>query len=355
MNAHRVGSVPTVGTMDTMRVFGIRTPGGPDRVEQDIVAVPEPTGHEVLVRVEAFGLNPVDAFFRSTPWEEVARVFPKQIPPAGSLRVLGEDVCGTVVAVGPDVTTRVPGEVVYGSANSMAAAGAHSEFAILDERAIAAAPASMAPADSVAFPMVGITVWESLVDILRIGASDRGARLLVIGGAGGTGSIAIQLASRYLGLAVDATAGSDHSADRCRSMGAETVFDHRRPLLEQTEVDRYPFILCTSDTGAHLGTMFELVAPYGHICTLVPNVTEIPVDGLRRKSASFGVEFMGLRQTGTQIERHGEILRQMTELIDVGVVTDLGGPRLVGLDLETVRDAHRLLDQGRGKVTVSTT
>lgn len=159
--------------------------------------MPVPGPGEVVVRTTSLGVNPADAFFRSTPWEQIAEAFPKELPPPGALRVIGADFVGVVDAVGAEVQGWSVGDEVFASTPAMAAAGASSEYLAIDARLLAPLASSLAAERAVAWPMVGITAWESLFDILRIApdGDDRGASLLIIGATGGVGSAAIQLAT----------------------------------------------------------------------------------------------------------------------------------------------------------------
>jgi NADPH:quinone reductase-like Zn-dependent oxidoreductase len=320
------------------------------------VEVGAPGPSEVVVRTTALGVNPADIYFRSTPWEEIAQSLPKQIPSAGSLRVVGADFAGVIEFVGIEVRGWSVGDEVFGSASAMAATGASSEYIVVDARLLAPLPKALSPDRAVAWPMVGITAWESLFDVLRIrtDGTDSEASLLVIGATGGTGSAAVQLAKTLAGVTVTATAGSESGRAWCSSLGADAVVDHRKPLIDQLPDSTFDFIVCCSSAATYLDTMAQLIAPFGHICAVMADLDPVPFGGLRVRSASFGMEFMGLRSMGPQIEKHGAILTRISHLIDEGRLADLSNHRLSPINADTLRHAHTLAEQGgQGKVTIS--
>ena len=338
------------------RAIGVKQHGGTEALVDGTVEVGAPGPSEVLVRTTALGVNPADIYFRSTPWEKIAQSLPKQIPPPGSLRVVGADFAGIIESVGTEVHGWSVGDAVFGSASAMAATGASSEYIVVDARLLAPLPKTMSPDRAVAWPMVGITAWESLFDVLRIrtDGTDSGASLLVIGATGGTGSAAVQLAKTLAGVSVTATAGSESGRSWCSSLGADAVVDHRQPLLDQLQDGAVDFIVCCSAAAAYLDTMSQLIAPFGHICAVMADLDPVPFGGLRLRSASFGMEFMGLRSMGPQIEKHGAILTRISHLIDEGRLADLSTQRLKPINADTLRRAHTLAEQGgQGKVTIS--
>ncbi len=338
------------------RAIGVHQHGNADCLVNGTVEVGAPGPSEVVVRTTALGVNPADIYFRSTPWEEIAQSLPKQIPSAGSLRVVGADFAGVIEFVGIEVRGWSVGDEVFGSASAMAATGASSEYIVVDARLLAPLPKALSPDRAVAWPMVGITAWESLFDVLRIrtDGTDSEASLLVIGATGGTGSAAVQLAKTLAGVTVTATAGSESGRAWCSSLGADAVVDHRKPLIDQLPDSTFDFIVCCSSAATYLDTMAQLIAPFGHICAVMADLDPVPFGGLRVRSASFGMEFMGLRSMGPQIEKHGAILTRISHLIDEGRLADLSNHRLSPINADTLRHAHTLAEQGgQGKVTIS--
>jgi NADPH:quinone reductase-like Zn-dependent oxidoreductase len=338
------------------RAIGVHEHGGTDTLVDGVIEVPAPGPLDALVRTTALGVNPADIYFRSTPWEEIAESLPKQIPAPGALRVVGADFAGVVESAGADVADFSAGDAVFGSASAMAATGASSEHIVVDSRLLAPLPTTLSPDRAVAWPMVGITAWEALFDVLRIrtDGADAGASLLVIGATGGTGSAAVQLGKTVAGLSVTATAGSEAGQQWCRQLGDDAVVDHRQPLTDQLPSAAFDFIVSCSSASAYLDTMAELVAPFGHICAIMADLDPVPFGGPRVRSASFGMEFMGLRPMGPQIERHGEILTAISRMIDDGRLADLSSQRLEPIDAATLRQAHELAERGgQGKITLS--
>lgn len=338
------------------RAIGVHRHGDAECLVEGTIKVDGPGPSEVVVRTTALGVNPADIYFRSTPWEEIAQSLPKQIPPPGWLRVVGADFAGVIESVGTEVLGWAVGDEVFGSASAMAATGASSEYIAVDARLLAPLPKTLSADRAVAWPMVGITAWESLFDVLRLrpDGTDAGASLLVIGATGGTGSAAVQLAKTLAGVSVTATAGSETGRSWCSRLGADEVVDHRRPLTDQLRHSTFDFIVCCSSAATYLDTMSELIAPFGHICAVMADLDPVPFGGLRLRSASFGMEFMGLRSMGPQIEKHGLILTEISRLLDEGRLADLSSQRLSPINADTLRQAHTLAEQGgQGKVTVS--
>ncbi|MDF3837422.1 zinc-binding alcohol dehydrogenase family protein [Cupriavidus basilensis] len=306
------------------------------------IATPVPEGRDLLVKVEAIAVNPVDTKVRA---------------PKGKVesapRVLGWDAAGTVSAVGPDVTLFKVGDPVF-YAGSITRPGANSEYHLVDERIVGHKPASLDFAHAAALPLTAITAWEALFD--RLGVSPRGEHagrsVLVIGGAGGVGSIGIQLAKTLAGLTVIATASRPESAAWCRKLGADHTIDHRGDMPAQlrglgfAEVD---YILCFNDTDRHFGAMAAVIAPQGKICSIVENSGALPVGDLKTKSASFVWEFMFTRSmfgTADMVEQH-RLLNEVARLIDAGRLQTTLGEHLGRIDAANLRRAHAMLEGGQ--------
>lgn len=310
---------------------------------QDVeIDKPTPTGHDLLVKIEAISVNPVDTKMRA----------PKpQVEPAP--RVLGWDAAGTVAAVGPEVTLFKVDDPVY-YAGSITRPGTNAEYHLVDERIVGHKPASLDFANAVALPLTAITAWEGLFDRLGISpkGDDAGRSVLIIGGAGGVGSIGIQLAKVLAGLTVIATASRPESQEWCRRLGADHTVDHRGDLPTQlkslgfAEVD---YILCFNDIDGHFLAMTELVAPQGKICTIVSNARPLPVELLKNKSATFVWEFMFTRamfNTPDMIAQH-RLLNEVARLVDAGRLHTTLGENLGRINAENLRRAHAMLEGGR--------
>ncbi|MDW3680577.1 zinc-binding alcohol dehydrogenase family protein [Cupriavidus sp. CV2] len=306
------------------------------------LATPAPEGRDLLVKVAAISVNPVDAKVRA----------PKdKVEPA--VRVLGWDAAGTVAAVGPEVTLFKVGDPVF-YAGSITRPGANSEFHLVDERIVGHKPALLDFAQAAALPLTAITAWEALFD--RLGVSPQGEHagrsVLVIGGAGGVGSIGIQLAKTLAGLTVIATASRPESAAWCRELGADHTIDHRGDMLAQlrklgfAEVD---YILCFNDTDRHFAAMATAIAPQGKICSIVENSGPLAVGDLKSKSATFVWEFMFTRSmfgTPDMIEQY-LLLNEVARLVDAGRLRTTLGENLGRIDAANLRRAHAMLESGQ--------
>ncbi|BBD80735.1 bifunctional protein: zinc-containing alcohol dehydrogenase [Aerosticca soli] len=305
---------------------------------------------DLLVRVEAVSVNPVDTKLRA----------PKPgVEPAP--RVLGFDAAGTVQAVGAAVTGFAPGDAVYYSGD-VTRPGSNAELQAVDARLVAHAPRTLGAGQAAAWPLVTLTAWELLFQRMPYD-SERGGQgrcLLVIGGAGGVGSVAIQLARRA-GFTVIATASRAETVDWCRAMGAHQVIDHREPLAPQLAALGHAHVdaaINLADTDAYWTPLGEILAPQGHLGLIVE-----PKDALRigdpYKAKCIGIhwEFMFARprfRTPDMAEQ-GRILARVAALIDAGELKDIHRETLSPINAANLREAHRRLESGRtiGKLTLA--
>ena len=219
-------------------------------------AKPEPKGRDIRVAVKAISANPVDYKVRK-----------RAAPPEGETKILGYDAAGIVDAVGPDVTLFKPGDEVF-YAGSILRQGTNSEFHLVDERIVGRKPKTLSFAQAAALPLTSITAWELLFDRLGAvpGKSVDPRTLLIVGGAGGVGSILIQLARRLTGLTVVATASRPESQKWCLDLGAHAVVDHAKPMKEQIEKLKVPpvaLVASLTNTDQHYKALAELMAPQG--------------------------------------------------------------------------------------------
>lgn len=310
---------------------------------------PTPSGRDLLVRVKAISVNPVDVKVRA-PKERTE----------DSPRVLGWDVAGVVEQTGPECTLFKPGDEVY-YAGSITRPGGNSEFHLVDERIAGKKPASLDFAQAAALPLTSITAWEALFD--RMGISQQredneGKSILIIGAAGGVGSIAVQLA-KYAGLTVIGTASRPESAEWARSLGADHIIDHHDDFVPQLESLGLPYvdaIFCLNSTEKHWQRMADAIAPQGKICSIVETEEPLNLTLLKNKSAAFVWEFMFTRpmfQTPDMIQQH-YLLNELSRLVDQGVIRTTIKEKLAPLDAATLRKAHALVESGRtiGKVVV---
>lgn len=315
--------------------------------------LPKPGARDLLVKVEAISVNPVDTKVRA-PKEQVEN------PP----RILGWDACGTVVSCGNEVSLFGPGQRVY-YAGDISRAGCNSEYHLVDERIAGLAPASLSPEEAAALPLTSLTAWEALFERLAIPLDTQNAEaanktLLIIGAAGGVGSIAIQLATQLAGLQVIATASRPESSDWCKQMGADRVLNHQQDLaqqFQQSELSKPDYILCCQPADQYFDTMVELIKPQGHICGIVDNQQPISLQKLKAKSATFSWEFMFTRamfQTDDMIEQH-HILNEVSRLVDEGILKGTRTETLSPINSQNLRLAHQRLEAGTmiGKLVLS--
>ena len=310
---------------------------------------PQALGRDLVVQVEAVSVNPVDYKLRNAPAADDAA------------RVLGWDVAGTVSAVGPDARLFQVGDKVY-YAGSVLRQGANSQFHAVDERIVGHRPASLDAAQAAALPLTSITAWEALFDRLGVAkdGSDAGKSLLIIGGAGGVGSIAIQLAKQLAKLAVVATASRTESAAWCRALGADHVVDHNGDIPAQLAALGVPavdFILCLNETDKHFPAMAAAVAAQGKICSIVGNTAPLALDALFSKSATLVWELMFTRSmfgTPDMIEQH-HLLDEVARLVDAGVLRTTLGEVYGKINAANLTRAHAALERRRtiGKIVLA--
>lgn len=310
---------------------------------------PSPTAHDLLVRVEAVSVNPVDTKVRA-PRPEVPT----------SPRVLGWDAAGVVEAAGPSVTRFKPGDDVY-YAGDITRPGSNAEFQLVDERIVGRKPSTLSFAEAAALPLTTITAWEALFDRLSVDrhGANRGQSLLIIGGAGGVGSMAIQLA-KFAGLTVIATASRQETRQWVAGLGADHILDHRQPLpaqlaaLGSREVD---FIANFSNTDAYWNVMAELIRPQGKIVSIVENSAPLDLNLLKSKSATFVWEFMFTRamyQT-TDMSKQGNLLDETAALVNAKKLRTTLTETFSPITAANLRQAHARLESGRsiGKLAVA--
>jgi zinc-binding alcohol dehydrogenase family protein len=310
---------------------------------------PAPAGRDLLVRVAAVSVNPVDTKQRAPNPKVEAQP-----------RVLGWDAAGTVAAVGPEVTLFKPGDEVY-YAGDVTRQGSNSELQLVDERIAAHKPGTLDFAQAAAIPLTAITAWECYFDRMKIdpGGAHRGATLLIIGGAGGVGSIGIQIA-RIAGLKVIATASRPETVAWVKDLGADHVVNHSQPLRPQIEALGLKFvdyIANFNDTDRYWEQMGDLVAPQGAVCMIVGSKGPLAQDAVRGKSATVCWELMFTRprfKTADMIEQH-RLLTRVAELIDAGRVRGTLRERLSPINAANLRAAHAKLESGTtiGKLVVA--
>lgn len=310
---------------------------------------PVPVGKDLLVKVKAISVNPVDTKVRAP--KDKTEVSP---------RILGWDVAGVVEQIGPECTLFQPGDEVY-YAGSITRPGGNSEFHLVDERIVGTKPSTLDFAQSAALPLTAITAWEALFD--RLGVSQNkdmnaGKTILIIGAAGGVGSIATQLA-KYAGLTVIGTASRPASIDWVKSMGADHIINHYSsfvPQLNAIGLQSADYILCLNSTEQHWQNMAEAIAPQGKICSIVETDQPLNLTLLKNKSVTFVWELMFTRsmfQTADMVEQH-KLLNEVAQLIDSGTIRTTLAVRLEPIDATNLRKAHAMIEAGDtvGKVVL---
>jgi NADPH2:quinone reductase len=311
------------------------------------IPTPSPEGHDILVKIEAVGLNPVDTKVRPA-----ADAVPK---------TLGFDAAGTVEAIGADVTFFKVGDPVY-YAGDITRPGSNADFQLVDERIAAIRPTSLDAAASASLPLTSLTAWESLFDRLDIDpeADNTGKSLFIVGGAGGVGSMGIQLA-KLAGLTVIATASRPDSKAWCLQLGADHVVNHREPIPAQLEALGFAsvdYIANFNNTENYWDIMGQIIAPQGHIVLIVEQSGTLDIGGpYKLKSVTISWELMFTRSLfkTTDITRQNYILTRIAELIDAGKIKSTGNDSLSPLNAENLIKAHRLIESGQtiGKLTIT--
>ncbi|MEE3501582.1 zinc-binding alcohol dehydrogenase family protein [Acidiphilium acidophilum] len=312
------------------------------------IDLPEPTprGHDVLVEVRAISVNPVDSKLR------------RRNEPLGDARVLGFDAAGIVRSVGSNVTHFGIGDEVY-YAGAVDRPGSNAEFHIVDERIAARKPKSLSFAEAAALPLTSLTAWEMLFDRFGI-PQDRSTNdtLVIVGGAGGVGSMAIQLARRLTGLTVIATASRPETIEWCSALGAHHVINHHQDFAAQLaacEVSPPSYIFCTNHAELHWRNLCHSIAPEGKI-GIIESTSPLDLNEIFNKSASVHTEYMfarSLHHTKRMSEQH-HILQSISRLVDQGVIRTTMTSNFGTINAANLRRAHAAIESGttRGKIVL---
>lgn len=334
-----------------MKAVAYRTAGSIDRKDalQDItLEKPKAEGRDLLVNIVAVSVNPVDAKLRMSR------------PPEGcEWGVLGFDAAGVVEAVGPEVQNFKPGDAVF-YAGSIARPGTNSEYHLVDERIVGRKPASLSYAEAAALPLTAITAWEMLFDRLDVKrpTAQGGNAILVIGGAGGVGSITIQLLRVLTDLTVIATASRPETQEWVRECGAHHVIDHRQPLAPQVEalgLGAPGFVFSITQTGQHFADIVDLIAPQGRF-GLIDDPEELNAMPLKLKAVSLHWELMFTRSLfeTPDIAEQGKLLNEVAALVDAGRIRSTATEVAGKIDAATLRAVHARIESGsaRGKIVL---
>lgn len=335
-----------------MKAIGYHRPGpiaAADSLVDLELPAPDLRPQDLLVRVAAVSVNPVDVKLRSAA-----------VPPEGTARVLGFDAAGVVEAVGPAVTRFKPGDAVF-YAGAIDRPGTDAELHAVDERIVGRKPESLSFAEAAALPLTALTAWELLFDRLGVpyGRKTSDDAILIVNGAGGVGSILTQIARRLTGLTVIATASRPETADWVRRMGAHHVIDHRQPLdqgLKAIGIPQVRYVAGLTATGEHQAAILEALAPQGALA-LIDDPKSFDIVPFKRKSLSVHWELMFTRSlfgTPDMAEQH-RILSEVSALVDSGVLRTTMVEDYGPITAANLRRAHTTVESGRsiGKIVLS--
>ncbi|MEZ5534044.1 MAG: zinc-binding alcohol dehydrogenase family protein [Thiolinea sp.] len=314
------------------------------------ISLPEPlaTGRDILVEVKAVSVNPVDTKVR----ENAA-------PAAGEWKILGWDAAGIVKAVGPEVTLFQPGDRVW-YAGDIARSGSNAEYQLVDERIAGHMPATLDFAQAAALPLTVITAWEMLFERLQIkpGKANTDDSLMIVGAAGGVGSIMVQLARRLTGIKVIGTASRPETHDWLTKLGVHHILDHHQPLsreLQKAGLEQVTHVASLNNTQDHFSELVAALAPQGKF-GLIDDPQSLDITALKQKSLSLHWEFMFTRsmfRTADMIAQH-RLLNEAATLIDAGIINTTLAHHFGVINAANLRKAHALIESGKawGKIVL---
>ncbi|WP_143732815.1 zinc-binding alcohol dehydrogenase family protein [Microbulbifer sp. GL-2] len=316
---------------------------------QDIsLPVPKATGRDLLVEVRAISVNPVDTKVRS-----------RSVPAVGQWKVLGWDAVGIVREVGPEVTEFAVGDRVW-YAGDISRPGSNAQYQLVDERIVGRAPCNLSDAEAAALPLTAITAWELLFDRLQVevGKEDKSKSVLVIGAAGGVGSILVQLARRLTNLRVIGTASRPETKAWLEQLGAHHVINHCNPLSEALagagfgEID---YVVSLTNTEDHQAEIVKSIKPQGKFA-LIDDPPSLDVSALKQKSISLHWEFMFTRSLfeTEDMRAQNQLLSELAGLIDSGLIKTTLGQFFGKINAENLRKAHAMVESKatKGKIVL---
>ncbi|MBV1910291.1 MAG: zinc-binding alcohol dehydrogenase family protein [Kangiellaceae bacterium] len=335
--------------MKAIAVYEALPANEPNCFESIELDTPTPVGRDVLVRIDAISINPVDS-------KERLGISGRLDQPL----ILGWDTCGEVVAVGEDVKNFKPGDMVI-SAGDITRPGSYAEFQLIDERIVGFKPAGLTCEEAATLPLTSLVAWESLFDRLEISRNDENSPpLLIIGAAGGLGSMAIQFARKFSNCTIIATASRPESKEWCIELGAHHVIDHSGDLREQLKAigfETVPYILNCSNNIPYWEIMSELVSPEGAICLVASTKAKLDLDIYMAKSVRINYELMFTRSLfGTdKMFRQGELLTKLSEMLETGKIRHIMTKSFGPMTPQSLSNAHRHIERGRmiGKIALS--
>ena len=305
-----------------------------------------PTGQDLLVEIKAISVNPIDTKVKHTIIKD------------GTVKILGYDASGIVSAVGEQVSLfKIGDEVFY--AGDVSRDGSNAAYQLVDERIVGHKPKSLNFEQAAALPLTSITAWESLFDRLKISKQDKSEIILLIGAAGGVGSMAIQFAKQIIGMKVVATASRDESKSWCKQMGADVVLDHQHlaKQFKDNSLDAPKYILCMGVPDDYFEQMIEVIAPQGSICLLANTQQAYNLNLLKAKSITLVWEMMFTRsmfQTNDMIMQH-ELLNKVALMVEKGDIKHTLTQHLNPINVDSITRAHQVIEKNRmqGKLVVS--
>ena len=310
---------------------------------------PIPTAYDLLVKIEAISVNPVDFKIRKSAAVNTVLDTPK---------IIGMDAVGVVEAVGEKTSKFKTGDQVY-YAGDITRSGSNAEYQLVDERIVGHKPKNLSISEAAAIPLTGLTAYESLFDRIKVNpVTDKGKTVLILAGAGGVGSIAIQLAKKIGNLTVIATASRPDSIKWCNDLGADFVINHRnlKEELEKIGHSQVNYILDFVDLEGYWEIIADVIKPQGHIVSITGSSKPLNLDILKMKSVSFSWELMYTRSmfTTDDMERQHLILNELSKLLDAGTIKSTATTTLKGFTVENLKKAHAMQESGKtiGKTVI---
>ncbi|WP_151740630.1 zinc-binding alcohol dehydrogenase family protein [Acinetobacter seifertii] len=302
---------------------------------------PVAEGHDLLVRVQAISVNPVDTKIR------------KNVSAESGWKVLGWDAVGVVESIGDKVTQFKVGDIVW-YAGALNRQGSNSELQLVDERIVGHKPKTLEATEAAALPLTAITAWEMLFDRLQVQKNAlENTTILVIGGAGGVGSITIQLLKQLTNLTIITTASRPETKEWVKQLGADYVLDHREslaPQIKQLGLNAPLYVFSTTQTDQHLADIVELIAPQGHF-GLIDDPEQLDIKPFKSKSVSVHWEFMFTRsmfQT-EDMQKQSELLNEVSKLVEEGKIKTTVTEVLSPINAENLKQIHQQIESGKTK------
>lgn len=311
--------------------------------------IPKAEGYDLLVKILANAVNPVDFKVRKNAAINTVLDIPK---------IIGWDAVGLVEEVGDKTSKFKIGDEVY-YAGDITRNGCNAEYQLIDERIVGKKPKNLTIAEAAAIPLTGLTAYETLFDRIKVNPeTDKGKTVLILAGAGGVGSIAIQIAKKLGNLTVIATASRQESINWCKELGADFVVNHHnlKEELEKIGHHQVDYILDFVDLEGYWEMAAEIIKPQGHIVSITGSNNPLNINVLKNKSVTFSWEFMYTRSmfTTDDIDRQHQILNHLADLLDDGTIKTTLTTTLEGFTVENLKKAHQMQESGKtiGKTVI---